>query len=314
MKTINISHPRTEILSYNDFKLIPPVTVQRNESMRLNKLKKRIRGSTLPTIAIVHVAEYPSGRRELLDGNTRKALWNQANPGFAPPKELFALVYPVQNESEATELYYSFDNAGAAETGSEKITGYYRQLGLHGKFATPKIARGIIGRSLEEAGRNNPECGPMLKTVSYFQDELLILDAWNLSNLKAPIWAAAFMLAKTHGANKRLREALENLNLGCQLGQKDRNGQEPGLKRLHDAFLGVGPDEDMGLKSKGNNNNLTQQTAFALYCIEAHLSGQTFKNRLRETTYMNNYDNYWAHLWDDGVDTDDAVESEEETA
>lgn len=285
-----------EEIPFDEFVKIPPVHCQRDESLRVNKLRRVVRKSTVPTILEVRVGEYPDGSRVLLDGNTRRALWKSGDKGVVAPEFVRATVYSLTDKKYAEELYYSFDNQGSAKNGAEIITGYYRKL--HMSFDTPKLQRGSIGKSVKFALRGHPTIpNDMFTQIAYLKDELIILDRIGCNNFNAAYIAAALMMLKLYGDNQKLASGLHKLNEQVQLGQRHPDGTDDPLKRIVDAFNGVA---DLGDRVKGNNNNLPEQIGFTLYCLEKYMNNQRIgKNKVKSNVIERTYETFWSWLDDE---------------
>lgn len=120
---------RTISLSQKEFQTIPPNPIQR-DTIRHARLSIKPYGhlaNASPTHAKVSIAEFPSGKRVVLDGHSRRYLWRE-NLLDAPDK-LSVDVYPINKMDEARVLYLQFDSSQATESGQDKLFGSLKFLG-----------------------------------------------------------------------------------------------------------------------------------------------------------------------------------------
>ncbi len=81
-----------------------------------------------PEHAQVFAAKLPNGQLVKLDGHTRALLWERGV--LESPGQVIVTVIPVRDMEHAKELYNHFDNAQAAETIKDKLSGALREHGL----------------------------------------------------------------------------------------------------------------------------------------------------------------------------------------
>lgn len=103
-----------------------PIFCQRRHDLRWEKTRKSLGHICLPTHRMMTCVVYPDGRIERVDGNTRSYIFsnNLQFKDYDPPKTWFVTFIPVENEKQAEQIYHSIDSTEAAETFSEKVSGY----------------------------------------------------------------------------------------------------------------------------------------------------------------------------------------------
>ena len=92
---INISK---EVISTADFIKLEPVPMQRNHALRAKRLAKLFNSTSyfIPTGLDVAIAEYPDGKRQILNGNTRAYVWMHYDEfGVVAPYKLIATIHKV---------------------------------------------------------------------------------------------------------------------------------------------------------------------------------------------------------------------------
>jgi hypothetical protein len=210
---------------------VPPIKRNRNSHNRVQKMKKifdeKSFDDTQPltevvmaeimndfidyvqpadgTPAIKH--EYHKGELYRLDGNTRAYYW-ELHPDMQP-NLLTVRIIPL-TKKEDVKVYYSFDNAKAAENSKEILQGLIRLYNWQ-----PKQRMFINGefKTALDAAYYDPDTQPSEVTFNYYYNECKMLDKigspngpWisepALKGVKSQALIAAFLIAlKTYGTN-----------------------------------------------------------------------------------------------------------------
>jgi hypothetical protein len=132
----NANKMKIEQWGVNKFLKLKPYSMNREVMFRTPKIKKKLMGGFIPTHSIVHVGKamnsfgvYKKGDLFRLDGNTRSEIWNN-HPELIPPIDLCVFVHEINSKEYGDNVYNSIDSMDSAETGSEKLTGFQRELGF----------------------------------------------------------------------------------------------------------------------------------------------------------------------------------------
>jgi hypothetical protein len=288
-----------ETIRTADFFKLNEVPMQRNQSLRASKVAKVLGSTTsfLPTGLEVALVEYPNGKREILNGNTRKEVWmNYDKYGIVAPDYLLATVYQVKDVNDVATLYYSVDSSDATETTKHKIQGWCREFGI--ELSDRKLMGGTFTKALEAVAQyyitedGIPLRGNAKNTIREFSEELLVMDrigiqGSNISN--QPIIAACLMVLKKYGAhNKKVYDMIVDL----KNGMGSRTGKEcDGLFFIKyelpsSNYLG----ESWG---KTDGVSLPLNMSHILYCLDKYLDGQTF-SRIGSKVH-----GYFETFWED---------------
>lgn len=133
-KGVKLMQIKTVDMSLEDFIKIPSNPIQRDTKLHAAKAVNYHLSSKAVTHAKVSIAKSKTGQWKL-DGHTRAFLWKSGE--LSSPNVLSVDVYPVEDKAEAIELYKHFDNAQAAESVSDKVSGALRFMKIlnYNKFA-----------------------------------------------------------------------------------------------------------------------------------------------------------------------------------
>lgn len=284
-----------EIIHTSDFFKYNEVPMQRNHSLRAKKVAKELTNSFLATGLEVSLVEYPNGKREILNGNTRKHIWmNYDDFGVKVPSHLFATVYQVEDKNDVSALYYSVDSSAAVENSKHKIQGYCRELGI--ELTDRKLMTGTFTKALEAIATHyitedgDIISGNMKSVISEFKDEIVALDNLGITSSSIsnqPLIAAALMVLKKYGShNKKVWDMLVEL----KNGHGNRTGSEcDGLFFIKyelpsDKYLGDTWGKTDGVSLPMNMN-------YILYCLDKYLDGEMF-SRIGSKVH-NYYETFW---------------------
>ena len=115
----NQVQPTFEKMAITTFLKTPEVFCQRNTANRVARTAKRLSTNPLPTHLSVVIGEYPSGKRVILDGNTRRLAWDLEIA--KRPDYVIASIYEIKDDADARNLYESLDSPDAVEKAEDKV-------------------------------------------------------------------------------------------------------------------------------------------------------------------------------------------------
>lgn len=201
---------------------------------KLTKLLKTTDNNRLYEVAVgvatksfdSETSTYKKNDKFCLDGNARAEVWRQ-NPHLCP-EYVCVKIYDLDTKEKANETYYTFDNSSAAESSSDKLSGFIRERGYTPVSET--IRNGKMNTFLKKATRYAHDndglyllTAPVEKMLDFHWDELLFLDQYNeIFNTKKKgdkmgvkgscnIYASLLMIGKKYGVNHpRFIKLLDN--------------------------------------------------------------------------------------------------------
>jgi hypothetical protein len=170
------------------------------------------------------------GRLALIDGHTRRYLWEK-NPAIAPEfvhLHVFEIVDESVNfEDEELRIYSSFDSRRAVKTARHTLQGAISASDL--KFKTAWLANGSFSDGMKSAIRYfplnvRPNINDLLGTIEFFSKELELFDSVtpNKNRFVVPFLTSA-LLALRVDPSKGMTEALRNFSTaggGIQIDRK----------------------------------------------------------------------------------------------
>lgn len=179
-----------DTITIQDWIKTPPIIVNRNHELRVNKLKKVFsqKPDSLRVVAKAVVEKsfdifdsdgdlsatvQPGEYR--LDGNTRAEFWDQY-PEFRLDDPLIVIKYYINSQEQLELEYDAHNNKFSSKNGADSISGAMRTLGL--SYKHPKLAKGQIAQSLKYAQAD--DTATHLDQVKFFQSELKLIDDNNL--------------------------------------------------------------------------------------------------------------------------------------
>lgn len=115
-------------MSFEEWESIPSNPRQRNEIVRIDKGRADHLLNPNEKHREVALAVLKDGRLYKVDGHTRTALWRSGRVHI--PSYLLVDVYDCADEQAAMDLYDLFDNTGAQESGTDRVTGAFREAGI----------------------------------------------------------------------------------------------------------------------------------------------------------------------------------------
>lgn len=170
----------TVSMSFEEWDDIPSNPRQRNEEVRIAHGRADHLLRPNQKHREVAMAQLPDGRAYKVDGHTRSALWRSGR--MRPPSLLLVDVYDCQDEQALMDLYDLFDNTGAVELGTERVTGAYRESGINP--TSPMLTEGGISTAMRELYEfvnqvgvtRNTKNAVINRAVKMFSDEIMLLD------------------------------------------------------------------------------------------------------------------------------------------
>jgi hypothetical protein len=179
-----------DTITIKDWIKTPPIIVNRNHELRVNKLKKVFsqKPDSLRVVAKAIVkksfdiydsdgdlCETVEPGEYRLDGNTRAEFWDQY-PEFRLDDPLIVIKYYINSQEQLELEYDAHNNKFSSKNGADSISGAMRTLGL--SYKNPRLAKGQIAQSLKYAMAD--DTATHLDSVKFFKDELKLIDDNNL--------------------------------------------------------------------------------------------------------------------------------------
>lgn len=288
---------RSEV-SFDEILEIESCPCQRNEDIRAGRVAASMKRGVQPTIYEMAAATLPDGRKFLLNGHTRRYIWNNFHKfGIVAPKSVCLTLYSVETIDEVKNIYYSFDSEQAVEKSSDKIQGSLRELNLDLK--TDTLKKGCFAKALQyavESYSSNHRSLSNLEKIKMFSDCLVILDRLQLPKLNATFWAAALMLVQKYKSNYRqltsVLNALKDLRDEKNGGVNDDG--KCGLYIIKSEWL-----ENSIFPIKGSSaNSMPAQIGFVLYYLHRYISNRRVKKMMstKSIDYTQFYKEYFNQM------------------
>lgn len=163
----------TVTMSIEEWNSIPKNPRQRDEVIRIEKNRATHLLQFDPKHVEVAMAVLPNGDRYKVDGHTRTAVWRL---GLAQaPDFLMVDVYACADINAAQQLYDRFDNTTAAESGTDRVTGAYRQAGI--SPTSPMLKSGEISTAIRQLFHYIHRTAPKKETKNAIINEGVLLFA-----------------------------------------------------------------------------------------------------------------------------------------
>lgn len=177
----------TELVDADVVLAYPPCRWQRNHEQRTLKKHLSVHNERHLEFA---VAVYPDGRKVVVDGNTRAAIYREFPS--RKPATLHVAFYAVQSDEDTLDLYNTFDGKGPVKDNGDAAFGAMRSVDL--------VLRSAILRGPEVYNILRYACGhwkrgdlKVIPAVAYWRETLLDLDQMNLPKV----------IADPHSTNNR---------------------------------------------------------------------------------------------------------------
>lgn len=144
----------------------------------------------------VHLAEFPGGKQQILDGNSRTHIWKHKLSDVVP-EIVRTIVYQCKTQDQANELYRSFDSQRAVKKATDDLASGERLAGLTGSFSSKFMARRNYAQALKMASGMKDR----MAAVGVWAKELRLLDNLdpNPRLFITPVTAAFLMTVARHG-------------------------------------------------------------------------------------------------------------------
>ncbi len=290
----NFKMTERTVLTIEEFLLLPEVPMQRNteERAKMSSTKRNlgILHPAHPNVILAkltktscyHGKNYPKDWIGILDGNTRRYIWDN-DLSDAIPENVNATIYLCDDMEIVMDLYNTFDNPDSSEKTQQKVYGI-----LHGLYnyspKSSKISSGAILSALKFSCHKlspgkypSKSFGNSVAILPHeIQEYLEEIKAFDKMCLNSKYWdqaliAAAFMSLKKYGTmNVKLNECLSCID--------KRDYDNRGAKRDGVAHICVEWMENRIFKSKNTGfdklDGLNQTVSFALYWIEKYMAGE----------------------------------------
>lgn len=224
------STPTPRIITFDAWYQVNDCPIQRNTENHARLASKKHLSESAATHSSVNAAELPDGTLYKLDGHTRSFLW-QKGLLEKPSAQLVMMTYRASDIEEVKELYKQFDNASAMESGKDKVSGIYRDMGLTPQSGAVEYGGIVSALKLIFMFDNSKSAREfdVYEELPKWKLELLEMDALSSNTLKmtTPVIAAFLITNKLHG--NKSKEFWHNY--ANDLGIK-RNGSKDGVQSL----------------------------------------------------------------------------------
>ena len=308
--------PQREIIKTSDFINLPEVHCQRNTSKRIRKVVNMLKDKPSVRQIEVAVAEYPDGKRVILDGNTRAQAWKHYSNQVQVPDAVLATVYSIQNDAEAVLLYQTFDSPDAVENSKDK---YYSALRIvwgddyvNNSIASKRFEKGTIATAVKYAIRfcldggtgkkvryNSKDINQQVRYLTYYTNELMILDkliakgeANHWQGLNQANFTVALLVLKKYGAvNRKAVRALEKLLSADIMSDKVYSSQANRVDPITWLNRNASSHSWYGQFFQGSTtqaDHMEQRLDLTLWIIDRYMEDKTFASvpkNIRNTVY-----------------------------
>lgn len=292
------------IMDYSKFKInverwsperfmkLPAYYRNRYVEKRVSKMVARLGNGPLPTQLIVAVGrvtkdfgEYKKGQYFRLDGHTRTDVW-KVREDLIPNVDLIVIVYDVNMEDYAWDIYKDIDSQESVETSSDKVTGLLRERKYNPR--SKRIKEGKFKTAVVNACRHlhTPE-GVYLNDKSYnnkfhikldyFWNELLTIDNIGIDSMErysGNVLTAFLMVCKKYGVKKseRYKEMVENYREGTS----EYTFNE--VDGIHYVYNILYPKQKDNWTQTGYSNSEILISKI-LYCFDKFMKGETITKK-----------------------------------
>lgn len=163
---------------------------QRDEKVRIEKNRVGHLLEFTPKHAEVAIGFLPNGACYKLDGHTRQLVWSL---GLARAPDMMTVdIYHCAGITAITDLYDYFDNSASTESGTDRVTGAYREAGI--SPTSPMLREGGISAAIRSlyhylhrtAPTRDTKNDVINKGVKLFAPEIMLLDAINPTRFMFP--------------------------------------------------------------------------------------------------------------------------------
>ena len=238
-----------------EFLKIPEVFCQRDTVTRAKKAKHlekfemehiEVKIGVLKTTDEKYGKIYPEGYTCVLDGNTRRYMWENGKTDILP-EFVSATVYYFDNLDDMHRAYDRYDSKYATEKTAEKVYGILKNtLGYEAK--SEKVKRGSFDTALKKAcyfyfpDKLNQTSGKVVDEllewrIAEFVEEIKVIDGLitKAQNWDATLFCLALMSLRKWGVNEeRLLEGLRRID---RRGLDTTNGEWDGITHIVNEWM-----------------------------------------------------------------------------
>ena len=313
METLQqVATSKRTALPTSDFMTYAEVHCQRNTQQRVGQTAKLLANNPSVRHLEVAVAEYPDGKRVVIDGNTRRLAWQTYSEQLDVPEFVIATIYPVKDQTEAEKLYETFDSSKAVETSKNKLYSAMRTIWgetYMNNLRSNPLKKGMLTTALrvsteilKDAETDKPakwrrdSIEDLRRTVYYYSKELKALDHLIMTpgtrDLNQGMYGAALIAMKKYGHdNPKLLDGLRKWFTGeWQPTASHYNGGKVDgicwMVRYSTGHSFYGP-----FIGQTAQNVLVLVMDLYLYCIDQFMNDKTIKtvNHLQILGYWKAY-------------------------
>lgn len=313
--------PLREIIKTSDFINLPEVHCQRNTSKRIRKVVNMLKDKPSIRQIEVAIAEYPNGKRVILDGNTRAQAWKHYSNLVQVPDSLLATIYSVQNDQDAVDLYQTFDSPDAVENSKDKLHSALRMVWgddyVNDSIASQLFKKGMFATGVKYAIRfcldggtnakvrySTKDINQQVRYLSYYTNELMMLDkiiakgeANHWQGLNQANYTAALLVLKKYGAvNRKALNAVEKLLSVDIMSDKVYSSQANRVDPITWLNRNASRDGWYGQFFQGSStqaDHMEQRLDLTLWCIDRYMDDKAMAylpKGIRNTVH-----NYYQH-------------------
>lgn len=194
-----------EIIAIEQFLLIPSYRGQRNTERHASRVVNHLKEAPMETLLSVALIEFPGGRREIVDGNSRRNLWREDR--LKKPHNVHATIFHIQSAEDAQPIYQSFNNPSSVKGARDEAVNAMRFHGWepqssHCRDATLKSPimyaegnrQGLAGALKGAVFEPMLEWLPELRTF-----DRILANGVDRGRTSTPIVAACLLSLRRHG-------------------------------------------------------------------------------------------------------------------
>lgn len=256
-------------MSIDEWKSIPKNPRQRDEVVRIEKNRATHLLAFDPKHVEVAMAVLPNGDRYKVDGHTRTAVWSL---GLAEaPAMLMVDVYACADIAAAQQLYDRFDNTTAAESGTDRVTGAYRQAGI--SPVSPMLKSGEISTAIRQLYHYIHRTAPKKETKNSVINEGVLLFAKEIELLDSVVptrtlFPTGILMGALISFAHEPKNAVPFWSEYAQGGGNKVDGRMDAVQALH--------ERRMKDKKKGNSIKDSALMASSVAAVGGYKRGTTY--------------------------------------
>lgn len=308
--------PSREIIKTSEFINLPEVHCQRNTSKRVRKVVNMLKDKPSIRQIEVAVAEYPDGKRVILDGNTRAKAWKDYSNLVQVPGFVIATIYSIKDDAEAVLLYQTFDSPDAVENSKDKLHSALRIVWgddyVNNSMASSLFEKGMFATAVKYSIRfcldgvtgkkvryNSKDINEQVRYLTYYTNELMALDriiaegeANHWQGLNQANYTVALLVLKKYGAtNRKAIRAIEKLLSMDIMSDKVYSSQANRIDPVAWLNRNAARDGWYGQFFQGSSTHadqLEQRLDLTLWCIDNYMQDKAMAylpKGIRDTAY-----------------------------